>query len=43
MRSLICQLLDGMLDEGLTVNGFPMHESYDVGTPDDYKEVQSKS
>lgn len=38
------ELLDGILDEGLTINGFPMHESWrDVGTPDDYKEVQSKS
>ena len=38
------ELLDGMLDEGITLNGFPMHESWrDIGTPDDYKEVQSKS
>jgi dTDP-glucose pyrophosphorylase len=38
------ELLDGMLDEGLTVNGFPMHEHWrDIGTPDDYKEVQSIS
>lgn len=38
------ELLNGVLNDGLIVNGFPMHESWrDVGTPDDYKEVQSKS
>ena len=37
------ELLDGFLNDGLTVNGFPMHESWrDIGTPDDYKQVQSK-
>ena len=38
------ELLDGILSDGLTVNGFPMHESWrDIGTPDDYKEVQLKT
>jgi dTDP-glucose pyrophosphorylase len=38
------ELLDDILNDGISVNGFPMHESWrDIGTPDDYKEVQSKS
>ena len=37
------ELLDGFLNDGLTVNGFPMHENWrDVGTPEDYREVLSK-
>ena len=38
------ELLDDILNDGITVNGFPMHESWrDIGTPKDYKEVQLKS